>query len=396
MILRDKSLHAVTVALGRNPIAALLGPRQVGKTTLARQVRDAWSGPTHVFDLEDPAAVSALESPVAVLEPLRGLVVIDEIQRAPQLFPVLRVLADRSDAATRFLLLGSAAPQFVKAASESLAGRVEFVELGGLSLEETGREALERLWCRGGFPRSFLAASDVDSASWREHFVRTFLERDLPQLGLSIPALRMRRFWTMVAHYHAQTWNHAEVAASLDVDEKTTRRYLEVLAGAFMLRVLPPWFENVAKRQRRAPKVYFRDTGLLHTLLRIGSTAELTTHPRLGASWEGFALEQIARRFQGADLYSWSVHSGPELDLLAFDRQRRLGFEFKFSDAPRLTRAMEQSVKLLSLDHLAVVYPGERRYPLSEKIEVVPLGEAATGPRSSWIPRRTTPDEDPA
>lgn len=355
---------------------ALLGPRQTGKTTLAGMVRAAWAGPTHFFDLEDPAALAALDAPMTVLGALEGLVVIDEVQRRPSLFPVLRVLADRAGEATRFMLLGSAAPSLVRGVSESLAGRIEFVEIAGFSLAEVGAAERARLWWRGGYPRAYLARDDADSMAWRLNFVQTFLERDLPQLGLGVAAHHLGRFWSMVAHYHAQTWNSAEVGASLAIDEKTARRYLDLLSGAFMVRLLPPWFENLGKRQRKAPKVYFRDSGLLHALLRIDSMSALTRHPRLGASWEGFALEQVAPRFRPQDLYFWSVHSGPELDLLAVEGTRRLGFEFKFSDAPTLTGSMQQVVELLSLDHLAVVYPGERRYRLSARIEAVPLEEA--------------------
>lgn len=377
MILREKIVAQVQKGLSRSPVVALLGPRQVGKTTLAGMVRSAWQGPTHFFDLEDPGAKGALEAPMAVLGPLEGLIVIDEVQRLPSLFPVLRVLADRASPSTRYLLLGSAAPSLVKGVAESLAGRIEFVEIGGLSLSEVGASERSRLWWRGGFPRAFLAADDADSMAWRLNFVQTFLERDLPHLGLGVPALNLGRFWSMVAHHHAQTWNSAEVAGSLGIDDKTARKYLDLLAGAFMVRLLPPWFENLGKRQRKAPKVYFRDTGLLHALLRIDSMDALTRHPRLGASWEGFALEHVAARFRSQDLYFWSVHSGPELDLLAVEGTRRQGFEFKFTDAPTLTPSMQQAVELLSLDSLAVIYPGERRYALADRVEAVPLGLGA-------------------
>ncbi|OGQ25319.1 MAG: hypothetical protein A2138_04675 [Deltaproteobacteria bacterium RBG_16_71_12] len=371
MVLARADLEsAVRRALARSPVVALLGPRQCGKTTLARQVM----GPADaLFDLEDPASLEALRSPRMALERLTGVVVIDEVQRLPTLFPVLRVLADRPESSARLLLLGSAAPELVRGVSESLAGRVELVDMAGFDLEEVGADQQAKLWWRGGFPRSFLAALDEDSVAWRESFVRTFLERDIPQLGINIPALQLRRFWTMVAHYHGQTWNHAEVGSSLGVDEKTVRRYLDILAGAFMVRPLAPWFENVGKRQRKAAKVYLRDTGLLHTLLGIDAPDRLLLHPKLGASWEGFALEHIIRVLGTRDVYYWAVHSGPELDLLAFVGGRRFGFELKYADAPRMTASMAQARDLLKLERLLVVSPESKGYALDETAEVVPL-----------------------
>lgn len=337
------------------------------------------------FDLEDPASLTALAAPMATLGPLKGLVIIDEIQRLPALFPSLRVLADRPRSTTRFLILGSASPELVTGASESLAGRVEFIDMGGFSLEEVGASAWSTLWWRGGFPRSFLAESDADSAAWRENFARTFLERDIPQLGLRIAPLNLRRFWTMVAHYHGQTWNHAEVGTALGLDEKTVRRYLDVMAGAYMLRVLPPWFENLGKRQRKAPKAYVRDSGLLHTLLTIDTPARLLSHPTLGASFEGFALNLVVDALPTRDVYFWSVHSGPELDLLAFVSGQRVGFEFKYSDAPTLTTSMQQAAEHLRLDALYVVYPGARRYTLAPRIEAVPLEVAVALARAPYV-----------
>ena len=313
---------------------------------------------------------------MAALGPLKGLVVIDEVQRLPSIFPALRVLADRPDSTTRFLILGSASPELITGASESLAGRLEFVDMGGFSLDEVGPVEWSRLWWRGGFPRSFLADSDADSVAWRESFARTFLERDVPQLGIRIAPLNLRRFWTMVAHYHAQTWNHAEVGTALGLDEKTVRRYLDILAGAYMLRVLPPWFENLGKRQRRAPKAYLRDSGLLHTLLGIDAPDRLLSHPTLGSSFEGFALNLVAEALPTRDVYYWSVHSGPELDLLAFVGGKRFGFEFKYTDAPVMTSSMTRAFDDLGLDALYAVYPGDRRYSLRAGIEALPLAEA--------------------
>ncbi|HEY0883402.1 MAG TPA: ATP-binding protein [Archangium sp.] len=372
LIRREILTQRIRSALRRSPVVALLGPRQCGKTTLAETVE-----PRAVrFDLEDPAALGALDAPMATLGPLEGLIVFDEILRLPSLFAALRVRADKASESKRFLILGSASPELVAGASESLAGRVEFVDMGGFSLDEVGVESWRRLWWRGGFPRSFLAESDEDSSVWRENFARTFLERDIPQLGLRIAPLNLRRFWTIVAHYHGKVWNHAEVGSALGLDEKTVRRYLDVLAGAFMLRVLPPWFENVGKRQRKAPKAYVRDSGMLHTLLSLDSPERMLSHPALGASFEGFALELVAEALPTRDLYYWAVHSGPELDLLAFVSGRRVGFEFKYSDAPTLTPSMTQALEHLQLDALKVVYPGTRRYSLGERVEALPLADA--------------------
>lgn len=376
MVPRPGLVRSVETALRRNPITALLGPRQCGKTTLARELV-AQRGRIRYFDLEDPAVLASLEKPATVLGSASGLVVIDEVQRRPELFPVLRVLADRKPSPARFLILGSASPDLIRQSSESLAGRVEFIEMGGFDISEVGSDAWPKLWWRGGFPRSFLAESDADSASWREQFVRTFLERDLPQLGLSLPALTLRRFWTMVAHYHAQTWNSSEIAMSLAVSDHTSRRYLDILAGAYMLRVLPPWHENIAKRQRRAPKVYLRDSGLLHALLGLEDPDALWSHPKCGASWEGFALEHVLRLVSDRNAYYWSVHGGPELDLLVFRKGRRFGLEFKFADAPRLRGDAHSLLKTLRLDRLWIVYPGSERYELSDKVEVLPLSECA-------------------
>jgi hypothetical protein len=363
--------EAVRSSLRRNPVTALLGPRQAGKTTLARGLVPARGGT--LFDLERPADVAALANPLLALEPLRGLVVVDEVQRMPSLFPVLRVLADRPRTPARFLLLGSASPELVRGASESLAGRVGFVEMAGFGVDEVGADRASRLWLRGGFPRSFLAASDDASLRWREDFVRTFLERDLPQLGVSIPSATLRRFWSMAAHFHGQIWNGAEFARALGSSEPTARAYLDLLAGAFVLRVLPPWRENLGKRQVKSPKIYVRDSGLLHALLGVRTRRDLLAHPKGGASWEGFALEQALRLLRPREAAFWSTHSGAELDLLVLHRSRRLGFEFKLSEAPNLTRSMHVALADLRLDRLFVVHPGDRSYRLSPKVEAVSL-----------------------
>lgn len=394
MIARPALVTRVRTALGRSPVTVLVGPRQCGKTTLAGVVGAGRSAVTR-FDLEHPADLLALEHPAEALGRHRGLVIVDEVQRRPDLFPVLRVLADRRPLPARFLLLGSASPELLRQGSESLAGRVEIIEMGGFDLSEVGAAAAQRLWIRGGFPPSFLARTQEASGTWRENFIRTFLERDLPQLGLSLPPLTLRRFWTMVAHYHGQTWNASEIGRSLGVSDVTTRRYLDVLTGAYMIRQLPPWFENVAKRQVRTPKVYVRDSGLLHALLGIDSYRTVLGHPKVGASWEGFALEEVLRVIQPREAYFWSVHGQAELDLLVLHRGRRLGFEFKFADAPRLTRSMEIALRDLRLDALTVIYPGDRDYVLGPKISVAPLthlgGAQKPGAGTSSRKRRTSP-----
>lgn len=378
MIQRPRFSRRLDDAFRVHPIAALLGPRQCGKTTLARGYSKTEDDVSY-FDLENPVDLQRLSAPMTILESLQGLVVIDEIQRRPEIFELLRVLVDRPDSDTRFLILGSASPSLVKGVSESLAGRAGFVDLGGFSLEEIGLESQDQLWTRGGFPRSFLAPDESASRAWREGFIRTFLERDIPQLGITIASETLRRFWTMVAHYHGQVWNAAEFARSLGSSEKTARRYLDILAGAYMIRVLPPWFENLGKRQVKSPKVYIRDSGVLHSLLQLGSRDDVLGHPKLGASWEGFVVEQILNRFDTRDAYFWATHNGAELDLMITIDGRRHGFEIKFSDAPKRRRSMLTAVSDLGLEHLWVVYPGTTRYSLSEHISVVPLGAIVTG-----------------
>ena len=381
MLPRPDCLRQLETALARSPVTALLGPRQCGKTTLARHIADSHSaGQATFFDLESAPDERRLENPELALGRLRGLVVLDEIQRLPHLFNVLRVLADRPAAPAKFLILGSASPVLVRGVSESLAGRVEFVELGGFDVAEAGQSNWLELWRRGGSPRSFLAASDDDSNAWRSDFVRTFLERDIPQLGISTPAAAMRRFWTMLAHWHGQTWNAAELGRAMSATDKTVRRYLDLLTGTFMVRQLQPWFENVAKRQVKAPKVYLRDSGLLHTLLDIPDEAALFAHPRVGASWEGFVVEQVLRVLRVRDAWFWGAHSGGEVDLLVRHGGRRIGFEAKFNEAPKLSRSMHQVVDLLALDHLFVLCPTRAEYPLAERVTVLPGREIAALP----------------
>ncbi|MEZ6036110.1 MAG: ATP-binding protein [Planctomycetota bacterium] len=349
----------------------LLGPRQCGKSTLSREF--ARGGPAMFFDLEDPAAAAALSQPMAALRDLRGLVVLDEVQRQPELFPVLRVLADREGSPARFLLLGSASPELSRQAAESLAGRVEVVEMRGFDLGEVGTEQVLPLWSRGGFPRSLLADAEADSFRWRQDFIATFLERDLGVLGFGMSPVAMRRFWTMLSHYHGQVWNASEIASSMGVSPHTTRKYLDALEQTFMVRTLQPWFENIGKRQVKSPKIYLRDSGIFHALQGIQDHTQLMVHPKLGASWEGFALEEVLRVFRPDQAWFHAVHSGSELDLFFMHESRRVGVEFKREDAPRVTKSMRVAQKDLRLDRLLVVYPGTRRYALDDRIECVPL-----------------------
>jgi hypothetical protein len=375
VIERPEPLRRLRRALRRQRVVVLTGPRQCGKTTLARRILPP-DAPGY-FDLEDPAGLLRLGEPMTALVGLRGVVVIDEIQRRPGLFPVLRVLADRRPLPARFLILGSASPELLRQSSETLAGRVEMVPLAGFSLADVGRSRLDRHWRRGAFPRSFLARTEADSARWRQQFVQTFVERDLPQMGVSVPALTLLRFWTMVAHCHGGIWSSAGPARSLGLSEPTVRRYLDLLTGALMVRQLSPWHENLTKRQVKSPKVYVRDSGLLHNLLGIRTAAALLAHPKCGASWEGYVVEEVLNAVQPDEAYFWATHQGAELDLLLFKDGRRLGVEIKRSDAPGLTASMRIAMEDLSLERLAVVYPGSRAYALSERVSVLPVTEIA-------------------
>lgn len=321
-----------------------------------------------------------------MLGSLEGLVVLDEIQGMPELFRVLRVLVDRPESTTRFLVLGSASPELVRGASETLAGRVEFVELAGFDVRETGQDSLDALWLRGGFPRSFLAANDADSFAWREAFVQTFLQRDIPQLGISLPAPAMRRFWTMLAHYHGQTWNASELARAMGLSDKTVRAWLDILTGTFLVRQLQPWFENVGKRQVKSPKIYLRDSGLLHTLLNLPDRHALLGHPRVGASWEGFALEQILRVLRPSEASFWATHNGAELDLFFLWRGLRYGVEIKFQEAPAATKSMRIAIDDLGLEHLWVVFPGGQPFPIDRRITAWPLRDIARLPDAIHVP----------
>lgn len=377
MLPRTHLLDRIHQALKRSRVVALLGPRQCGKTTLARQIVPA--GALEYFDLEDPRDLARLDEPLSSLESLRGIVVIDEIHRRPDLFPVLRVLVDRTPLPARFVILGSASPDLLRQSSQSLAGRIERVPMGGFTLEETGIAAQSRHWLRGGFPLSFLAEDDEASFRWRQEFVQTFLDRDVPQLGFAASATTMHRFWSMVGHYHGQIWNAAEPARSLGIGETTVRRYLDLLCDLFMVRSLPAWHANLKKRQVKSPKVYFRDTGLLHYLLGVTTEADLLRHPKCGASWEGYVIEEIFRATEPDLAHFWATHQGAELDLLLVVRGARYGVECKRVDAPRLTPSMRIALEDLQLERIAVVYPGFRRYSLAERVEVVPLAEVAAG-----------------
>lgn len=375
LIDRTDLLDDVLLRLRESPVVALLGARQVGKTTLAQQVIARFATST-VFDLERASGRAALEAtPELTLAGAAGLVVIDEVQRMPHLFATLRPLCDDPARKATFLLLGSAAPDLVRGVSESLAGRVQFIQVGGLSLAEVGPAEQDRLWFRGGFPRAFLAATDAATARWLEGFRDTFLQRDIPALGSRVPAPTLERFWTMLAHYHGQVWNAAELGRAIAAGPSAANHYRDLLAGTYMLRVLEPWFEDLGKRQVKSPKVYFRDSGLLHHFLGIGTLAELRAHPRYGASWEGFALEQTLIRFGARDAWFWSTQRGAELDVLLLRHGRRWGFELKCTDAPRTSKSMHIAVADLGLEHLWVIYPGTERYSLDTRITALPLRE---------------------
>lgn len=376
MIKRPALLRHVRSALKRSRVVALVGPRQCGKTTLARELIAADS--PNYFDLEDPVSLARLSEPMTALRDLKGLVVIDEVQRRPGLFSVLRVLADRKPLPARFLILGSASPDLLRQSSESLAGRLETIVMSGFSLAEVGTQAMARHWLRGGFPSSFLARAEADSIAWRKNFIQAFLERDLPQWGIATPATALLRFWTMLGHYHGQTWNAAEPARSLGVSEPTARRYLDILTGVFMVRQLQPWHANLKKRQVKAPKIYFRDTGLLHQLLGIRSQKDLLSHPKCGASWEGYVVEETLKAVKPDEAYFWATHNGAEIDLVLVKDGRLLGVECKRVDAPRLTPSMRIALTDLKLEQIAVVYPGTKRYSLAKGVSAVPL-EALSG-----------------
>lgn len=376
LVKRKYFINEIDRALEVHPVLALLGPRQCGKTTLVKQYASLKQGKSlpslHHFDLEDPDDLAKLDAPKLALEDLSGLIVIDEIQRQPELFPLLRVLVDQHKK-RKFLILGSASRDLIKQSSETLAGRIRYIEITPFSYSEV--DHLTRLWFRGGFPNSYLAKNDQNSNEWRQAYITTFLERDIPNLGIQIPAQTLRRFWMMLAHVHGNIFNASEIGTSLGVAHTTVRHYLDILTGTFMIRELTPWIENINKRQIKSPKIYFRDSGIFHSLLGIHDLQALQNHPKLGASWEGFALEQITRAHHAEpeECYFWGIHSQGELDLLIFKNGKRLGFEFKYSDAPKLTSSMQLAYDTLQLDKLTVIYPGKSHYRLTTAIDVMGL-----------------------
>jgi predicted AAA+ superfamily ATPase len=375
MIARTTLKNIIQHRLETNRVVALIGPRQCGKTTLAREFVSPAS--VNYFDLEDPLSLALLDQPMTALQDLTGLVVIDEIQRRPEIFPILRVLVDRIPLPARFLVLGSASPDLLRQPSESLARRISIVTMSGFSIEEVGAQAQNMLWRRGGYPLSFTALSEETSLDWRRDFVRTFLERDIPQFGFNIPSTSLFRFWTLLAHYHGQIWNAAEAARTLEVSQSTARRYVDLLQDLFMVRLLQPWHANLGKRQVKSPKIYLRDSGLLHTLLGIRTERELLLHPRSGASWEGFVIEEVIKAISPDEATFWGTHSGAELDLLLLKDGKRIGVECKRMDAPRLTPSMRSASHDLELSRLLVFYPGSKPYPLAENIQVLPLASLA-------------------
>jgi len=371
---RPRFENQIRQALEESPITVLLGARQTGKTTLAKKIT-AEMRDVHYFDLETVSGRAAMSTPETTLKNLTGCVVIDEVQRKPELFEILRPLADRPDHPAKFLILGSASPDLIRGVSESLAGRVLFVRITGFRIDEISEENFQKLWVRGGFPRSYLAESNDTSYRWREAFVTTFLERDLPQLGIRIPSETIRRFWLMLSHYHGQIWNGSEIGRSIGVSQNTARNYLDILAGAYVVRIVSPWFENLKKRQVKSPKVYIRDSGLLHYLLGIEDISILRTHPKYGASWEGFALEQVLAVCGEQNTFFWRTQRGAELDLLILKGIYRIGYEFKCTDAPGMTKSMHIAIQDLQLEHLYVVYPGDQRYPLNDHATALPISQ---------------------
>ena len=372
MIQRRQDVVEIKKRLRAFPVVAILGPRQCGKTTL---VRKSFSS-ENIFDLENPIDLTRLENPLLALEGLRGLVVIDEIQRLPNLFPLLRYMVDQGRR-QKFLILGSASRELIRQSSETLAGRIAYYEMSGFDLSEIEDKSSQTLWLRGGFPRSFLSNTNQNSLLWRANYITTYLEQDIPQLGIQVPSRTLRRFWTMLAHYHGQTVNYSEIGRAFGISDKTVRHYLEILEGTFMIRLLQPWHVNVGKRLVKSPKLYFRDSGVLHSLLVLSNLKDIESHPKLGASWEGFVIENICRRLSRIEIgpYFWATQAGAELDLFWQKSGKNYAIEVKYSDAPKLTESMRSALKDLELKHIWVVYPGTKRYALHAQVTVVPIGE---------------------
>jgi predicted AAA+ superfamily ATPase len=376
MITRKTDQTILSEKIAGFPVTAILGPRQSGKTTLAQKF-----SADHYYDLENPRDAAMLAEPQLALESLSGLIVIDEIQRQPGLFPLLRYLVDTKKN-QKYLILGSASRDLIRQSSESLAGRITYHELGGFRLDDVGAEHWRKLWLRGGLPPSFIAKTDKQSQLWKEEYITSFLERDIPQLGITIPAAAMRRFWMMLCHYHGQILNHSELARSFGVSDMTVRRYLEILEGTFMIRLLHPWHVNIGKRLVKRPKLFIRDSGILHSLLSVGSEKDLATHNKLGASWEGFALEMASRAIgkRNEELAFWATHSGAEVDLFWQEYGKNWAIEIKYRDAPRFTPSMASALKDLKLSHLWILYPGDRVYSLANEVSTLPM----TDVKSSW------------
>jgi len=376
-IKRIKELKLLTDRLKESPVVAILGPRQCGKTTLSKQFASTIpSNKIHLFDLEDYRDLARLDTPALALENLPGYIIIDEIQRRPELFPIIRVLVDKNPS-VRYVILGSASRDLIAQSSETLAARISYIELGGFTLEDITAKQTDKLWIRGGFPRSFLSGNEESSFNWRQDFIRTFLERDIPALGLNIPAKTLRSFWTMLSHYHGQIFNASEIGKSLSISDNTARRYLDILSGTFLVRQLQPWFYNTKKRIVKRPKIYFRDSGILHALLSLEKPLDVMRHPKLGSSWEGFALEQAIEYLDlhEEDVFFWAVHTGAELDLVFSKHGKLWGIEAKYSDAPKMTKSINSAIKELSLEHLWIIYPGKKSYRLDTHVSAVSIGE---------------------
>lgn len=369
LLKRNIDINNVTKLINGFSVTAILGPRQTGKTVLSKEISHH-----HYFDLENPRDLARLEQPQLTLEELKGLIVIDEIQRMPELFPLIRYLVD-NNTQQKYLLLGSASGELMRQSSESLAGRIAYYKLGGFRISDVGISNIKRLWIRGGFPRSYLGKSEKDSFIWLENYISTFLERDIPQLGIGIPANTLRRFWTMLAHYHAQILNYSELGRSFGISDVTVRKYIDILAATFMVRVVQPWHINIGKRLVKRPKIYIRDAGIFHSLISVENEKQLFAHTKLGASWEGFAMECVSRNIGKRDqeMYFWSTHTGSEIDLFWQHEGRNWGIEFKYSDAPKITKSMQIAMRDLKLSHLWVVYPGKESYGLAKNITVCAL-----------------------
>ncbi len=373
---RITEIETLNKLVKNNPVVAILGPRQCGKTTLSRQFSAQWPSETTFFDLENPQDARRLNEPLLALEDVSGLVVIDEIQRVPDLFPVLRVLADRNKKAS-YLILGSASRDLIRQSSETLAGRISYLEIGGFSSQLVGASKAEKLWIRGSFPRSYLASTETASYQWRQDFIATFLERDIPQLGINIPAKSLGRFWRMLAHYHGQVFNASEIGRSLGVSDHTAQRYLDLLSGTFMVRQLRPWYSNTKKRIIKRPKIYFRDSGILHALFALEDKKDVLSHPKLGASWEGFALEEAVKimRLKEEEVFFWGVHAAAEIDMVFQRKGRLFGIEVKYAQAPNITQSMRSAMAELSLSHLWIIYPGKESYPLDKNVTAISLAD---------------------